>query len=134
MTQNNPCCVLTINSGSSSLKFAVYQMEPAEMLPVSRQRRTDRAEGQPFLYARDAEGKPLVDEHRDLPDHDAALEMLLDWLQERLPERRAGCRGPSRGSRRAGVHPAASDHAPSSWQRWKRSFGWPPSTCRTSCW
>jgi acetate kinase len=87
MTENDPCCVLTINSGSSSLKFAVYQMEPAEMLMFRGSIERIGLKGS-WFYVRDAEGKTLVDEHLDLGDHEAALEILLARLQERLPERR----------------------------------------------
>jgi acetate kinase len=87
MTENDPCCVLTINSGSSSLKFAVYQMEPAEMLMFRGSIERIGLKGSRF-YVQDADGKPLSDEHRDLHDHEAALETLLAWLHERLPERR----------------------------------------------
>jgi acetate kinase len=87
MTENNPWCVLTINSGSSSLKFAVCKMEPAEMLLFRGSVERIGLKGSRFCV-RDAQGKPLLDEHCDLHDHEAALEMLLARLQERLPERR----------------------------------------------
>lgn len=84
---NDSCCVLTINSGSSSLKFSVYQMGPAETLMFSGSVERIGLKASRF-HVRGADGKTLVDEHRDLPDHDAACAILLDWLQGRLPERR----------------------------------------------
>ena len=87
MSQNDPCCVLTINSGSSSLKFSVYEMGPAETLKFSGSVERIGLTASRF-HARDADGKTLIDEHRNLPDHDAACAALLAWLQERLPERR----------------------------------------------
>jgi acetate kinase len=87
MTENDSCCVLTINSGSSSLKFAVYQMKPAERLMFRGSIERIGLKGSRFCV-RDAEAKPLADEHFDLHDHEAALETLLAWLHERLPERR----------------------------------------------
>ena len=36
-------------------------------------------------HIRDADGKTLVDENREFPDHDAALKTLLDWLEQRFP-------------------------------------------------
>ncbi len=87
MNANDSCCVLTINSGSSSLKFSVYQMGPAETLMFSGSVERIGLKASRF-HVRGADGKTLVDEHRDLPDHDAACAILLDWLQGRLPERR----------------------------------------------
>jgi len=87
MTENSACCVLTLNSGSSSLKFSVYQMGPAETLMFSGIIERIGLKGSRF-YVHDAEGTPLIDEHRDLPDHDAASRTLLTWLEGRLPERR----------------------------------------------
>lgn len=87
MTDIDPCCVLTLNSGSSSLKFSVYQVAPAESLMFSGIVERIGLKGGRF-YVRDAEGKPLVDEHPDLADHDAASRALIAWLEGRLPEGR----------------------------------------------
>ncbi len=83
----NACCVLTINSGSSSLKFSVYQMEPAERPMFAGALERIGLKGSRFLVC-DADGKTLLDRHLDLHNHEAALETLLTWLHEHLPERR----------------------------------------------
>jgi acetate kinase len=89
---NHHCCVLTINSGSSSLKFSVYQMTPQEKLVFSGIIERIGLRGSRF-FAADAQRKPLIDEHLDLPDHDAAIKALLDRLQTQLPQRELNAAG-----------------------------------------
>jgi acetate kinase len=71
--------ILTINSGSSSLKFAVYDIAAGEHLLLSGN--IDRI-GLPAsrFQAKDAGGAALLDEQRDLPDAATAIRALLDWL------------------------------------------------------
>jgi acetate kinase len=80
MTGKDHLRILTINSGSSSLKVAVYRMGQVEkrVLSGSIERIGLRASS---FDIKDADGKTLVEEHRELPDHDAALEMFFEWLQ-----------------------------------------------------
>ena len=79
-------CVLVINGGSSSLKFALYRMGQGETLLLSGVAERIGLRGGRFL-ARDAAGQSLLEEHDDLPDHDAALKKLLDWLHSRADGR-----------------------------------------------
>ncbi len=79
-------CVLVINGGSSSLKFAVYRVGQSETLLLSGAAERIGLRGGRFL-ARDAAGKTLLEEHNDLLDHDAALKSLLDWLHQRADGR-----------------------------------------------
>jgi acetate kinase len=78
--------LLTINTGSSSLKAALYEMGQAEWLDLAVQ--ADRI-GLPGSRIRitDAQGKALLDEQRNLKDHETALQALFDWLQEHLPDK-----------------------------------------------
>ena len=82
MSNASARCVLVINGGSSSLKFALYSMGAGETLLLSGVAERIGLRGGRF-FARDAAGKPLLEEHEDLPDHDAALKKLLDWLHQR---------------------------------------------------
>ena len=84
MAENGAIRVLTINSGSSSLKFSLYRMGPAETLVLSGSLERIGLRGGQFLI-RDTDGKSLVDDRREFPDHDAALKTLLDWLEQRFP-------------------------------------------------
>jgi acetate kinase len=76
--------ILTINSGSSSLKVAMYHMGRSEtlMLSGSIERIGLRAS---LFHIQDADGETLIQEHLDLPDHDAALKTLFEWLQGHAP-------------------------------------------------
>jgi acetate kinase len=78
--------ILTINSGSSSVKVALYEMGEGEKLVLagSMERIGQRAG---VFRMQDSSGKSLIDEHTDLPNHQTALSRLFDWLEEHEPER-----------------------------------------------
>jgi acetate kinase len=72
--------ILTLNSGSSSLKFSAYEMgEGDEKLLVHGSLERIGATGGHFR-AVDANGRKSVDETVDLPDHQSALDLLLSRL------------------------------------------------------
>jgi acetate kinase len=81
--------ILAINSGSSSLKFALYQVGGVERRLLGGELSRIGQEDGVFI-AVDASGVGLVDEHLALMDHDAAVGRLLAWLGEdaggRMPE------------------------------------------------
>jgi acetate kinase len=66
--------ILCLNSGSSSLKFALYQLGGAEevRLAYGAVERIGLAGGQ--LWIRGQENEAMADVHRDFPDHLAAAE------------------------------------------------------------
>jgi acetate kinase len=70
--------ILAINRGSSSIKFAVY---PDGMKPLALSGKLERI-GLPdgIFIARDGAHVTLVDRRLALPNHEAALKTLLDWL------------------------------------------------------
>jgi acetate kinase len=72
--------VLTINTGSSSLKAAVFRWTPEE--PLTLAARVERI-GLPAgrLAISDGRGRPVYERALDLPDHAAALDALFAWLQ-----------------------------------------------------
>jgi acetate kinase len=82
--------ILTINAGSSSIKFALLG---ARRLCQGQVERIGRG---PRLRVRDGEGRPLDEDGRELEGdgHDGALATILDWI-----ERHQG-----------GVEPAAVGH------------------------
>ena len=75
--------ILTLNAGSSSIKFALFALN--DPIP-SRPEMVGQIDGigaRPHIKAKDRNGKPLDD--IDLPlsgdgQHHAALEFLVDWL------------------------------------------------------
>jgi acetate kinase len=76
--------ILTLNSGSSSLKFALYELDQAETLVASgAAERIGLKAG--LFHVSDASGNILVDQTQDLPDHDAALGTLFKWLADSAP-------------------------------------------------
>jgi acetate kinase len=71
--------ILTINSGSSSVKFALYRMTGSEQLQLHGL--IERiGVGHGLFHAEDEAGRTLTEDQLPLPDHDAALQALLGWL------------------------------------------------------
>ena len=73
--------LLTLNTGSSSLKAALYRIDAAERreFAITMERIGDSG-GR--IRITDAEGAPALDAARDLPDHAAALDALFAWLRD----------------------------------------------------
>jgi acetate kinase len=69
--------ILCLNSGSSSLKFALYWLDGTreQRLASGAVERIGLSEG--HLWLRGADDKELVDEHHDFPDHTAAVEAMF---------------------------------------------------------
>src|SRR6266545_4757314 len=72
--------LLTINTGSSSLKAALYQFDPVERRDLTAQIERIGLSGGRMRIA-DALGAILLDQPAELPDHPAALRALLDALR-----------------------------------------------------
>ncbi len=73
--------LLTINTGSSSLKAAVYRIAAREKRLLSADaRRIGLDRGQ--LGIADADGKTLFKQDEPLADHGAALKRILGWLAD----------------------------------------------------
>jgi acetate kinase len=80
MTGTSSVRVLTLNTGSSSLKVALYAMGEREQVLLSADAdQIGRAESR-FRLA-DGDGRVLRDEREPLPDHDAALRVLCIGLE-----------------------------------------------------
>jgi acetate kinase len=73
--------ILTINSGSSSVKFGLFNMGPEEWRILSGSLDRIGLRGGTFT-AQGADGRILVKEHGEFPGHEAALNRLLGWLEE----------------------------------------------------
>jgi len=72
--------ILTINGGSSSIKFALYQA--GEPLKQGLYGAVDRIglTGTNLTY-HDADGKPVASRQLVAPDHKSAANFLMDWLE-----------------------------------------------------
>jgi acetate kinase len=81
MTKSTGHRVLTINSGSSSLKAALYQMSDEETLMLSAElSRIGIPDSR--MQITDALGATLFARRGDLPDHNAALQALFTWFEQ----------------------------------------------------
>lgn len=84
MTPIDKYRILTINSGSSSVKVALYEFGKREHLVLSGNMERIGLRGGLFQI-NDASGNPLIDDHIELPDHETALQRLFSWLKEHKP-------------------------------------------------
>ncbi len=71
--------ILTINSGSSSIKLSLYHMGPSETLLLSGIIKNIGQDGGFFTITK-PDGTELVEQHLDIPDHDTALRIFFDWF------------------------------------------------------
>jgi acetate kinase len=74
--------ILCLNSGSSSLKFALYQLGGLEEVRLGHGavERIGLADG--HLWIRGTDNEALVDVHRDFPDHTAAAEGIASAAKD----------------------------------------------------
>src|SRR5438874_7865467 len=80
MPEQSDGVILTLNSGSSSVKFALYHMGATEELAVAGSLdRIALGEGR-FRAARGHD--VLADQSLPLPDHATAFALLLRWLHD----------------------------------------------------
>lgn len=80
--------ILVINSGSSSVKFALYETAQSQALTQLWSGAIERiglSDGR--FHATDANGAVAVDRTADIADHRAALSLLLDAIEQRAPAR-----------------------------------------------
>src|SRR5882724_704561 len=74
-------CVLTINGGSSSIKFALYSTEDVPSCLLSGKVERIGLDGARFKAS--VPGKAPENLEIDAPDHKAAGTFLIDWLERR---------------------------------------------------
>ncbi len=80
--------ILVVNAGSSSIKFSVYSVGGVSNLSLTLKGQVDGIGTRPRLRARDAGGRPLVDQTflaTEVPDVGVATGSVGTWLRERLP-------------------------------------------------
>jgi acetate kinase len=80
--------VLVLNSGSSSLKFAIYDLRDGGDQRVRARGQIAGIGASPRLSVRDGSGATLADEPLEpgAADGRAALEVLLGWLASKFPD------------------------------------------------
>src|SRR5215208_5369772 len=75
--------LLTINTGSSSLKAALYRLREDTTETLELRAEASRIGGRGGLRLADARGETLDERRDDLPDHSAALDALMSRLRDR---------------------------------------------------
>src|SRR5918994_4732762 len=75
--------LLTINTGSSSLKAALYRLREDTTETPELRAEASRIGGPGSLRLADARGETLDEVRDDLPDHSAALDALMNRLRDR---------------------------------------------------
>jgi len=76
-------CVLTINGGSSSIKFALFQTNPTmQRILEGRIERIGLPEAQ--FTVKSTSKEDSFSRAVNAPDHTAAVDVLMDWIQERF--------------------------------------------------
>src|SRR5579864_837048 len=76
-------CVLTINSGSSSIKFAVFPVGVSEPVLKGKAERIGLDNG--LFEAVDAAGAQVAHRQQRLPDHESALRLVLATARDATP-------------------------------------------------
>ena len=75
-------CVLTINGGSSSIKFALYRAEEAQTCLLSgKLERIGLADAQ---FKANVPGEEREERPVDAPDHLAAGALVIDWIEKKV--------------------------------------------------
>jgi acetate kinase len=81
--------IVVVNSGSTSLKFGAYAIDPAGSPERLWRGQVDAMQGDPHFIAEDASGK-LVDTHEwgdgHTIDHITALRFVVAWLESNTPD------------------------------------------------
>ncbi|MBB3810676.1 acetate/propionate family kinase [Pseudochelatococcus contaminans] len=76
--------IIVINSGSTSLKFGIYELDADKTLPLIITGGIDNMSTQPHFIAKTADGKPIDakewGDHQPM-DHKKALTFIIDWLK-----------------------------------------------------
>jgi len=80
--------IVVVNSGSTSLKFAVYHAEAGSELDVLCRGMIDSMETDPHFVVKDKAGKPLAAHEwgeGHAIDHGRALRYALSWIEKNMP-------------------------------------------------
>jgi len=72
--------ILTINSGSSSIKFSLYRMGSVETAVLSGNI-GGISRGSGIFHVKDGDGRTVLESHLQPRDHGAALREIIKWLK-----------------------------------------------------
>ena len=91
--------IVVVNSGSTSLKFAVYHAEAGAELDVLCRGMIDSMQTDPHFVVKDKAGKPLAAHEwgeGHAIDHGQALQYALSWIEKNMPGIKITAGRPSR--------------------------------------
>jgi acetate kinase len=74
--------ILVINSGSSSIKFSVFDAGPDKIVPLYDGAADGVGTANGSFHIKSADGTKIVDESPQIPDREAAFKRIADALQE----------------------------------------------------
>ncbi len=81
--EESPAAILTINGGSSSIRFALFQVgEPVARLRAGKIERIGLPDSR--MIVGDGEGHGVESSAIDVPDHAACVAHINEWLQRRM--------------------------------------------------
>lgn len=112
MSNQTTPVILTINVGSSSLKFALYRMRHSTSgvdLILSGTLERIAIVGGRFV-ARDDRHAVLIERQIELPNYEAAIKAMLDWVNS-TPMAETASSGVQGGAWRARVQSASTGYA-----------------------
>jgi acetate kinase len=78
--------ILTINSGSSSLKFSIYRIDKEREKLERKGELTNIGQDSGLMRVEDGEGSEMLKKDEDIKDHEEAFTLLFDWLKKDSPE------------------------------------------------
>jgi len=73
------CNILTVNSGSSSMKFSLYALDKTDRL-VLRGELGRIGVRRGFMQVKDHESRELTNQKLNMPDHETALKTFFGWM------------------------------------------------------
>lgn len=82
--------VLTLNAGSSSIKFSLYEVQSSDGLAIASSGEIEGIGSAPHFVARDRQGKLLAERSWAKPDQEfgSLLEEVVSWTESHLAEDR----------------------------------------------
>ncbi|MEO8747357.1 MAG: acetate/propionate family kinase [Rhodanobacter sp.] len=76
--------ILSLNAGSSSIKFALFEIKDSGQLTASSRGEVDAIASAPRFSARDARGVVLLDENWARQAFDGLMGKVITWIEARL--------------------------------------------------
>ncbi len=83
-----PDAVLTLNAGSSSIKFALFEIDAGLDLRLTAHGEVESIESAPYFIAKDPSGERLAERRWPNQSYETLLAEVLDWIEAHLGDDR----------------------------------------------